>query len=165
MTKKIVLSEEELKEVVKVATMQVLNEMAIPLKKYIDRIESIRYQLAENWCLCKYCQLYSPNNQNFTHWIKELKPCIMYLKFMDINNGIDKKRTLTRILVDECDFNSADMIKRIIEDKFDKENIKDLSIKEIVSAELANNIEDLIEAISNNSITINSYVQNTFLHP
>ena len=54
--KKIVLTEEELKEVVRGATQQVLMEMAEPLKKYAKRIESIRFQLAENWCLCKYCQ-------------------------------------------------------------------------------------------------------------
>ena len=162
MTKRIVLSEEELKEVVKVATMQVLNEMAISLKKYIDRIENIRYQLAENWCLCKYCQLYRQDNNNFAHWITELRPCIKYLKFVEINNGINKKRTLYRILVDQYDFNSADMIKRIIEDKFSDENIKDPTIIFSVSNEFVNNIDGLIEAISNNNITINEYVKSTF---
>ena len=94
--KKIVLTREELKEVVREATQQVLMEMAEPLKKYVKRIESIRFQLAENWCLCKYCQLYSQDNRDFAHWITELRPCIQYLKFVDINNGIDKKKTLQR---------------------------------------------------------------------
>ena len=159
---KIVLTEQELKEVVMNAAQRVLNEMAEPLKKYVKRIESIRFQLAENWCLCKYCQLYSKDNPNFAHWITELRPCIQYLKFVDINNGIDKKRTLQRILVGQYDFNSADMIKRIIEDKFSDEKINDPAIISIVSNELANGINDLIEAISNNNITINSYVQTTF---
>ena len=151
---KIVLTEEELKEVVRDATQQVLSEMAEPLKKYIKRIESIRFQLAENWCLCKYCQLYSQNNPNFAHWITELRPCIQYLKFVDINNGIDKKRTLQRVLVGQYDFNSANMIKRIIEDKFADENINDATIISTVSNELANSINGLIEVISNNNITI-----------
>ncbi len=159
---KIVLTEEELKEVVRDATQQVLSEMAEPLKKYVKRIESIRFQLAENWCLCKYCQLYSKDNPNFAHWITELRPCIQYLKFVDINNGIDKKKTLQRVLVGQYDFNSADMIKRIIEDKFSDEKIKDPTIISTVSNELANGVENLIEAISNNSITINSYIQSTF---
>lgn len=159
---KIVLTEEELKEVVRNATQQVLNEMAEPLKKYIKRIESIRFLLAENWCLCKYCQLYSQDNNNFAHWITELRPCIQYLKFVDINNGINKKRTLNRILVGQYDFNSADMIKRIIEDKFSDENIKDPTIIFSVSNEFANSIDGLIEAISNNNITINEYVKSTF---
>ena len=159
---KIVLTEEELKEVVRDATQRVLSEMAEPLKKYVKRIESIRFQLAENWCLCKYCQLYSKDNPNFAHWITELRPCIQYLKFVDINNGIDKKRTLQRILVGQYDFNSADMIKRIVEDKFSDENINDPTIISTVSNELAKSIDGLIEAISNNNITINSYVQTTF---
>ena len=159
---KIVLTEEELKEVVRDATQQVLSEMAEPLKKYIKRIESIRFQLAENWCLCKYCQLYSQNNPNFAHWITELRPCIQYLKFVDINNGIDKKRTLQRVLVGQYDFNSANMIKRIIEDKFADENINDATIISTVSNELANSINGLIEVISNNNITINAYIQATF---
>ena len=159
---KIVLTEQELKEVVMNAAQRVLNEMAEPLKKYVKRIESIRFQLAENWCLCKYCQLYSKDNPNFAHWITELRTCIQYLKFVDINNGIDKKRTLQRILVGQYDFNSADMIKRIIEDKFSDEKINDPAIISIVSNELANGINGLIEAISNNNITINSYVQTTF---
>ena len=166
---KIVLTEEELKEVVRDATQRVLSEMAEPLKKYVKRIESIRFQLAENWCLCKYCQLYSKDNPNFAHWITELRPCIQYLKFVDINNGIDKKKTLQRILVGQYDFivgqydfNNADMIRRIIEDKFSDENITDPNIISTVSNELANSIDVLIEAISNNNITINNYVQSTF---
>ena len=85
-----------------------------------------------------------------------------YLKFVDINNGIDKKKTLQRILVGQYDFNNADMIRRIIEDKFSDENITDPNIISTVSNELANSIDVLIEAISNNNITINNYVQSTF---
>lgn len=160
--KKIALTEEEIREIVRNTTQQVLHEMAEPLKKYSKRIENIRFQLAENWCLCKYCQLYSKDNQNFIHWIRELKPCIKFLKFVDINNGIDKKKTLYRILVGEYDFNSADMIRRIIEDKFSDENINDTEIVSTVSKEMANSIDDLIEVISNNNITINEYIQTTF---
>ena len=109
--KKIVLTEEELKEVVRDATQQVLMEMAEP------------------------CQLYSQDNRDFAHWITELRPCIQYLKFVDINNGIDKKKTLQRILVGQYDFNNADMIRRIIEDKFSDENITDPNIISTVSNE------------------------------
>jgi hypothetical protein len=54
------------------------------------------------------------------------------------------------------------MIRRIIEDKFSDENITDPNIISTVSNELANSIDVLIEAISNNNITINNYVQSTF---
>ena len=62
----------------------------------------------------------------------------------------------------QYDFNNADMIRRIIEDKFSDENITDPNIISTVSNELANSIDVLIEAISNNNITINNYVQSTF---
>lgn len=158
--RKVVLTEEELKNLVREKVRKsLMTEMAEPLKKYIKRIESIRYQLAENWCLCKYCQLYNEDNRDFAHWVTELRPCIQYLKFVDINNGIDKKKTIKRILVNQYDFNSADMIRRIIEDKFSDENITDPDIIYTVSNEMANHIDMLIEAISNNEITINDYIQ------
>lgn len=156
------LTEEELKELVMKDCQQVPNETVEPLRKYVKRIENIRFRLAENWCLCKYCQLFSNDNPNFAHWITELKPCIQYLKFVDIKGGIDKKKTLQRILVGQYDFNSDDMIRRIIEDKFSDENINDPTIISTVSNEFTSNVDDLIEAISNNNITIDTYFQTTF---
>lgn len=57
--------------------------MAISLKAYKTKIDELRFQLVENWCLCKYCQLFNPNCENFAYWIKELKNCIDNLKFLD----------------------------------------------------------------------------------
>lgn len=54
------------------------------------------------------------------------------------------------------------MIKRIIEDKFSDENINDPTIISTISNEFASNVDGLIEAISNNNITINTYIQTTF---
>lgn len=68
----------------------VINEIAVPLKNYKSRVDGLRFQLVENWCLCKWCQLYNPKCENFAHWIVELKACINNLKFFDIKNGIDK---------------------------------------------------------------------------
>lgn len=53
-----------------------INEMAIPLKKYKERVDGLRFQLVENWCLSKYCQLFDDTNLNFKHWINELKASI-----------------------------------------------------------------------------------------
>ena len=69
-----------------------INEMAVPLKIYKERVDGLRFQLVENWCLCKWCQLFNPKCENFVHWINELKVCINNLKFLDIKNGIDKKK-------------------------------------------------------------------------
>ena len=139
-----------------------INEMAVPLKDYKQKVDGLRCCLVENWCLCKWCQLYNPECENFAHWVTELKACIDNLKFLDIKNGIDKRRTLTRMLVTDYDYNDANMIERIIRGKFVRENITNNTQKVQVCTEFADNINELINAISMVSIDSDEYIQNTF---
>lgn len=136
--------------------------MAVPLKAYKARVDRLRYQLVKNWCLCKWCQLFNPENENFDYWIIELKTCIDNLKFLDIKNGIDKRITLTRMLVNDYDYNNANMIERIIRGKFVRENINDNNQKVRVCTEFSDNISGLIDAISMDVIDSDEYIQNTF---
>ena len=136
--------------------------MAVPLKAYKARVDGLRFQLVENWCLCKWCQLFKPECENFVHWITELKSCFDNLKFLDIKNGIDKRRTLTRMLVNDYDYNNANMIERIIRGKFVRENISDNNQKVRVCTEFSDNINGLIDAISMDAIDSDEYIQNTF---
>ena len=140
----------------------VMNEMAVPLKIYRARVAGLRVQLVENWCLCKYCQLFNPECENFAHWLKELKACINNLKFLDIKNGIDKRRTLTLMLIDDYDYDKTNMIVRIINDKFDSENINNNTQRARVASAFADGIQNLIEVISVDTISTNSYIQTTF---
>ena len=102
---KVKISENTLRDIINESVedllnrIRMINEMAVPLKAYKTRVDGLRFQLVENWCLCRYCQLFNPECENFAHWIKELKACIDNLKFIDIKNGIDKRRTLTRMLI------------------------------------------------------------------
>ena len=165
-TKKI--AESQLKEIIDETVDDVLNrigminEMAVPLKTYKARVDGLRFQLVENWCLCKWCQLFSPECENFAHWINELKACINNLKFLDINSGIDKRRTLIRMLIKDYDYDETNMIVRIINDKFDIEKITDGSQRTRVAADFADGIQSLIEVISIDTISTNSYIQDTF---
>lgn len=136
--------------------------LSVTLKDYRARVDGLRFQLVENWCLCKWCQLFNPECENFAHWVIELKACIDNLKFLDIKNGIDKRRTLTRMLVADYDYNDANMIERIIRGKFVRENITDNIQKVRVCTEFADNINELINAISMVSIDSAEYIQNTF---
>ena len=140
----------------------VMNEMAVPLKIYRARVDGLRFQLVENWCLYKYCQLFNPECENFAHWLKELKACINNLKFLDIKNGIDKRRTLTLMLIDDYDYDKTNMIVRIINDKFDSENINNNTQRARVASAFADGIQNLIEVISVDTISTNSYIQTTF---
>ena len=162
------ITENRLREIINESVEDVLNrigiinKMAVPLKAYKTRVDGLRFQLVENWCLCKWCQLFNPESENFAHWITELKACIDNLKFLDIKNGIDKRRTLTRMLVNDYDYNNANMIERIVRGKFVRENINDNNQKVRVCTEFADNINSLIDAISMDAIDSDEYIQNTF---
>lgn len=139
-----------------------INEMSVPLKTYKARVDGLRFQLVENWCLCKWCQLFNEECENFSHWINELKACINNLKFLDIKNNINKRKTLLKMLVDDYDYNNSSMIERIIRGKFKKENLNNENQQQAVCEEFANNIKDLIEVISNNKIDTIEYIEKTF---
>lgn len=162
------ITESQLKEIINETVNDVLNrigvinEMAVPLKAYRERVDALRFQLVENWCLCKYCQLFNPECKDFAHWMVELRACINNLKLVDIKNEIDKRRTLTRMLIDDYDYNKTNMIVRIINDKFDSENIMDNNQRAKVASAFADGIQDLIDVISIDTISTNSYIQSTF---
>ena len=162
------ITETQLKEVINETVNDVLNrigminEMAVPLKDYRARVDGLRFQLVENWCLCKWCQLFNPECENFAHWVTELKTCIDNLKFLDIKNNIDKRKTLIKMLVKDYDYDNANMIERIIRGKFVRENITNNTQKVQVCIEFADNINELINAISIEAIDSDEYIQNTF---
>ena len=162
------ISESRLNEIVKetikneLNSFDLINEMAVPLKIYKKRVDGLRFQLVENWCLCKWCQLFNPQYENFTHWVTELKACINNLKFLDIKNGIDKRRTLITMLVNDYDYNNSNMIERIVRSKFSKEHINDENQKAHICSEFADNINNLIDAISIDAIDSDEYIEKTF---
>ena len=157
------ITESRLREIINESVEDVLNrigiinEMVVPLKAYKARVDGLRFQLVEKWC-----QLFNSESENFAHWITELKACIDNLKFLDIKNGIDKRRTLTRMLVNDYDYNNANMIERIVRGKFVRENISDNNQKVRVCTEFSGNISGLIDAISMDAIDSDEYIQNTF---
>ena len=165
-----ILTEKQFKEMINETVNDVLkrigviNEMAVPLKDYRARVDGLRFQLVENWCLCKWCQLFNPECENFAHWVTELKTCIDNLKFLDIKNNIDKRKTLIKMLVKDYDYDNANMIERIIRGKFVRENITDNTQKIQVCTTFADNIMGLIDAISMEVIDSDEYIQNTFIN-
>lgn len=164
------ITESQLKEAINETVNDVLNrigminEMTVPLKTYRARVDGLRFQLVENWCLCKWCQLFNPECENFAHWITELKACIDNLKFLDIKNNIDKRKTLIKMLVKDYDYDNANMIERIIRGKFVRENLNDNIQKIQVCTTFADNIFGLIDAISMEAIDSDEYIQNTFIN-
>ena len=142
--------------------LQVVNEMSIPLDKYDNRIESFRFEIVENWCLCKWCQMFSPTNRNFNHWRKKLCTYIKHLKLVTLKNKASKKKHLVDVLVREYDYNDKDMIADIIHDKFNKENTAKHAQIDVVAQEFANGIYELIDVIAVRSLSLDEYIKSTF---
>lgn len=142
--------------------MGVLNEMAVPLKKYTERVDGLRFQLVENWCLCDWCSKYDRENPNFNHWLTELKSCMNNLKFLSIKKGIDKRNTLARLLIDDYDYDDAVMIANIVRDKFENEHITDPTQIETVAKDFAECINDTIEIMAMEHTSLNAYMTRTF---
>ena len=144
-------------------------EMALTLDKYEERVEGICIQLAENWCLCKWCQLYDPHHETYGHWRDELRSCIQYIKLPRLKGKIDKKKHIHEVLVENNDYNDATKVAETIVDKFFEEGIKDNSQIMKVAHEFSNEVEKLIEfaAIPSQNkeeviAQITAYIQSTF---
>lgn len=138
--------------------IQQLNEMALPLKEYTKRIEDLMYQLAENWCLCKWCQLFDQSNQSFTHWKEELGAYLKRLSAPKLKNNIGKKKHLEKYLVDWYDLDEKDMVLSVIDYKFDKEQIMDNAQRDAAASAFADSIHLLIDAISNGPTACKAYL-------
>lgn len=139
-----------------------IDEMAISLKDYRDKIDAYRIRLVENWCLCKYCQLYNKNHRDFNHWKIELRQNINALKLVNIKKGADKRKSLIKMLVNDYDYDDTNMIYRIIQGKFYTEHIDDEDIKIKVSSEFSDKIDDIINAIAIDSIITDKYIDKEF---
>jgi len=130
---------------------QMMNEMAMPLKVYIRKIDFCMHELVENWCLCKWCQLFDPENINFNHWRKELRAFINQLKDPVIKNNIDKKKHLQKWLVEYYELDNKTMVYRLIKDKFADEHIVNQKQTIDVAQAFAKCIDSLITLIADDS--------------
>ena len=160
-TKVIKITKNDLNEIVKNATSQMLNEMAVPIKFYKTRVDGLRLQLVENWCLCKYCQLYDANSENFTHWMGELKAHMDNIKSLNLKRG-NKLSILQKMLIDDYDFDEVNTIYRIVVGKFGREHITDVNLITKICTCFANSINDFVNALGIDTIITEDYLKNTF---
>lgn len=140
----------------------ILEEKIVSIDVFKARVDALRFQLVRNWCLCKWCQIYNSECESFSHWIAELEACVDNIKCLKIKNGIDRRKTLIKMLVDDYDYDDANMIERIIRGEFRSENIVDNFQKATVSIAFADCVNDLIDVMSIDSLSTIEYLQNTF---
>ena len=153
---------ESVESTIKRISSGIVNGIAVPLKTFRQRVDGLRFQLIEDWCLLKYCQLYSPNNVNLTHWSSEFIACADYIRGSEIKRFMNKQTTINKMLVIDYDYNQSRKILPIIRDKFDLEKIHDNAKREAVALEFSNSINSLITYLCDVKIPNAEYMKTTF---
>ena len=75
---------------------ELLLEMAMPLKVFIDRMDGLKMEMVVHWCLCEYCHLFDKGNLTSKHWRGELANFINTFRDFKIKGKVNKKKTLQK---------------------------------------------------------------------
>lgn len=104
---------------------QLVMEMAMPRKGFKERMASLLPQIAENWCLVRYCRYYQPDNPNLNHWKIELRAHLVTICRTKIDNGnrIPVRVRVFEEVVKEEELDDAEMIMYIVSTKFSEKNL------------------------------------------
>ena len=132
------------------------------LKMFIRDIEGLKFQIIQNWCLCKWCQLFDPANENFNHWKEELASHLLQLQNSKLKCKISKKKQLKRYFIEYYEYNDKVVVVGAIRDKFYRENIIDKLQIDAVADEFSKNINSIIDVISDPSKPIMLYLNEMF---
>lgn len=136
--------------------------MAISLEEYKIRVDKGRLRMVENWCLCKYCELFDSRNPNFEDWAEALLYAMNDIKSLNVSDT-NKLDTLKQMLIEEYNFNYTSTIHRIIVDRFYREGICNDNQIRYVSEQFAESIDDFITALGDDKIIAYKYIKDTFL--
>ena len=162
----LIINENYIREIVRHEIKKSLNEMAMPLKIYKDRVSDIIQQLIQNWCLVRYSTISNDKLNLKNHWKTELLSHMSLIHSMKVkpndNIKIKEKALYTVWNWFEFDINES-CIDGCIKGKFKKEKINtngDIysqviddckkSTKDIVNALLSptyNNMFDYVQTI------------------
>lgn len=127
-------------------------EMAYERREYMNKLFELRLQLVENWALIRYCSLYDNENLNKNHWKKELFAHISNLNKMKLK--VDKTRATEQELINKAEFNNVENIIKIIEFKFEIEDLTNDEIIRTIAEDFTEyGLNELITIISNNNLT------------
>lgn len=124
-----------------------LFEMAFSRGNYLTQIGFIAKQIAENWCLVRYCSLYDKDNINKDHWKTELLAHCSNLSSMVVST--DKRKATEYGFLTMCEYDDPAVIRRVVQAKFKKEGFN-LS-PDIYAAFAEHGIYKLIYLISSKS--------------
>lgn len=135
--------------------------MGIALKEYNMRVDKLRLHFVENWCLCKYCELYDSGNPYFEYWAEALLYAMSDIKSLNVNDG-HKLEIINQMLIVEYDFDDSNTIYRIVVDRFNQEGISGSAKICNVCRAFASSATVFVNALGDDSIIAYKYIRDTF---
>ena len=137
-------------------------EMAFGRPQYLHFVLSLYEQIAQNWCLCKYCQKHRPELlTTYLHWHSELETQLDNFNDKETDPKKNKYRWTHQALFDIAELNNPDKVFKACRLKFfheneKKENKPSLGITEPQQHEMcalfANSLEDIVKCIASDSM-------------
>lgn len=110
------------------------------LRQYKAYVGNNRFVLVEYWCLCRYCEKYCPDYELYGSWKYSLTQLINAIKHIDVENGVNRRRTLVKMLIKDNDYDDPNAIMYIIREC----GMESDRFAEIAN-EFAHNIYDIID--------------------
>ena len=159
------LTEKKLQEIVAKEVEKALNEMAMPLSLYKDKVADILPQIIENWCLVYYCRISGTHQELRNHWASELSAAMGKIANMNIkggNHAVVRMKALFYVW-NLYDYDTSEMvISNVIWNKFRKENIDTTSefYSDTISAFLKSTKEIIDVLLSQSAEQIEEYIRN-----
>lgn len=133
----------------------VITEMAMSLKDYKNRVESLMQQILENWCLVRYCTLTNDKQEMKNHWKMELRAHINNIASIKLKNGNSPtaKQNALYSLWNMYDWDTDEScISRRLYVKFEEEEIStNNTIFAQIVTDFKNETKNIIKILTSNS--------------
>ena len=147
-------------------------EMAQNKSSYQSSVINTLPQIAQNWCLCKYCQLYRQDlmTTTYLHWRRELEIHLDSLNKRDTKPLRNKERWTREVILVQSGYTKPETVFKFCSLKFFHENsplyggqslgITDEQQKEVCEL-FSKVLEDIVSCIcSSDSVVV--YVKKEF---
>ena len=135
-----------------------ITEMAIKLGEFRNNSEGIINQIIENWCLVRWCDVYSnelTSKRLRNHWALELINHMLRINNIKLK-GSRKDKALHNLVIKTFEYDNSIEVANIIRNKFIEEGLE--KYVNIMSEECANNIENICNILCSDENTIKEYV-------
>lgn len=134
-----------------------LTEMATSLSDFIKHVDSLAFQIIENWCLVKLCDDNIDNDAriNRNHWASELKAHLKSISRKTVKSG-KKIKAIKHVMIENLEFDNPIEVADAIRFKFNKEGLQ--KYVNVMSFECALNINDICKQMASSDCEIDEYV-------